>query len=92
MIRVAISQPEKPRVCVADLGQGVESYHECYCTPQHLVMGLVGGHGQRYMESRGSGEQPRGCLAWHASNHDRLQKVMASAFLPSPEFCTIYFC
>ena len=92
MIRVAISQSEKPSVCVADLGQGVESYHDYYCTTQHLVMGLAGDHSQRYMTSRGSGEQPCGCLSWHESNHDGLQKVMASAFLPSPKSCTIYFC
>lgn len=44
MIRVAISQSEKPSVCVADLGPAVESYHDYYCTTQHLVMGLAGDH------------------------------------------------
>ena len=38
MIRVAISQSEKPSVCAAGLGQGVESYHMGLGGLQELVM------------------------------------------------------
>ena len=66
MVRVAISQSEKPNVCVADLGQAVESYHDYCCTTQLLVMGLAGDHSSAIRRAEGVGNSP--VAAWHGTD------------------------